>query len=156
MSFWMKLFGSNSPPAAAKSSSPPSPSTPPAPPLVSAPSASTSSALESPIRPASETPLPRRGIKVSIYEMEAEFLKSRRVRALFEACRPAHGPIRLIDFEFENGVKLLNVRIEDEFLVTIPTEYTSLPVKTASIPARERQRALAPMTAKRKDGTTIF
>jgi hypothetical protein len=88
--------------------------------------------------------------------MEAEFLKSERVRALFEICRPAHGPIRLIDFEFENGVNLLNVRIEAEFLVAIPIEYASLPVKTASIPVRERHQALAPMTAKHKDGTTIF
>jgi hypothetical protein len=115
--------------------------------LTSAPTASTSLARGS---------LPRSTIKASLYEMEAEFLRSGRVRGLFEACRPAHGPIRIIDFEFENGVKLLNARIEDEFLVTIPTEYASLRVKTVSIPVRERQRELPPMTALRENGTPIF
>jgi hypothetical protein len=86
-------------------------------------------------------------VRVSIYEMEAEFLKTQRVRGLFEACRPMHGPIHLIDFKFENGIELKNVPIKDEFLVMIPAEYASLPVETASIPVRERQRAHAPMTA---------
>jgi len=95
-------------------------------------------------------------VKVSIYEMEAEFLKTKRIRALFDMCRPAHGPLLLIDFKFENGIVLENVRIEDEVFATIPAEHATLPVENASIPDRARQRALATMTAKRRDGTVIF
>jgi hypothetical protein len=80
--------------------------------------------------------------------MNAEFLKDRRVQAMFNFVRPTVGVIRLIDFEFENGIKLLNVRIEGESIVTIPSEYAAIPVRNVGVPDAQRQHAFMPMIAK--------
>ncbi len=90
-------------------------------------------------------------IKVNLFQMNAQFLKDQaRVQAMFKFVRPTVGDIRLIDFEFENGVSLLNVRIENESLVTIPSKYAAMPVKTIGVPDAERQRAFMPMIEKEK------
>lgn len=82
--------------------------------------------------------------------MNAEFLKDGRFQAMFNFVRPTVGMIRLVDIEFEDGVKLLNVRIERESIVTIPSEYVAAAVRNIGVPDAQRQRAFMPMITKPK------
>lgn len=94
--------------------------------------------------------------RVSLFEMDAEFLKDGRVRMMFNMCRPAHGPFQVIDIRFKDGLELRDVPLEDEKWVTVPVECVRKPVENASVPVRERQRASAPMSAKQADRSVTF
>jgi hypothetical protein len=85
-------------------------------------------------------------VKLDIWQMDAEFLRDYpRVLAMFNVVGRAVGEIRLIDLEFENGVVLQNIRIKDESVITIPSQFVALPVHTLSVPTAERQQAFEPM-----------
>ena len=87
---------------------------------------------------------------VHLLQMNAEFLRDGRFQAMFNFVRPTVRVIRLVDIEFENGVKLLNVRIERESIITIPLEYVATPVRTIGVPDAQRQQAFMPMIAEHK------
>jgi hypothetical protein len=89
-------------------------------------------------------------VRVSLFQMEAAFLKNRRVQVLFNSVRPTVGYIGLIDLEFESGASLLNVRIENESVVMVPSKYATTPVRQVGVPNAERQRSFMPMVVKAK------
>ena len=73
------------------------------------------------------------------------------VAMMFEATRrTVGGSIKLVDLYFEDGVVLRNVRIANERIVTIPSAYGMVPIKTVGVADLDRHRAWPPMTAERR------
>ena len=110
---------------------------------------------EKPLRPESPAVDMSSLQKVSLFTLKGEFLKDRnRVGGMFNILRGQVGSIRKVDLVFENGIELSNVSIEGEEFVIIPGSLMEETVSTVSLPDRERQTALKPMTAKRKKSTS--
>jgi hypothetical protein len=86
---------------------------------------------------------------LSLLERNANFLKNaRQVKANFDVFRPTVRVIRIIDIVFKSGVELLNVRMSEDFLVTIPSEFKAMPVESIRVPDANRQSDLPPMLIK--------
>jgi hypothetical protein len=90
-------------------------------------------------------------IKVDIFSLLGERQIAGGVKMIFDFTRNVVGGcISLIDIEYENGVELKNVRIQDEHEIEIPCNFEKHPIKSVSVPNFERQMAYQLMYARKK------
>ena len=100
------------------------------------------------------SPLPDvdgRKVEVDLFTLITDSRLASNVSGMFNMTRESiGGKICLVNLYFENGMVLQNVRIRNEKTVTLPTAFTSLPIKSVAVCNYERHMENPPMQVTRK------